>query len=183
MDDDPLGTFGLGSTSIGIAVGVLFLVAMARSHAIYWAGRGVTRGARTVNGSHGGFGWWRSMLEHLEGWTNTRAARKGLDLVRRWGAYAVILAFVTIGVQTAVFASAGLIGMRYGRFTLATVPGALAWAVVWSTVGLGAVWGAVRLFATNPAALLAVVVLLAAGLAWWTHRRLTRRAEVLSPAD
>jgi len=183
VDDDPLNAFGLGSVSLIVAVAVLFVVAMARSHATYWAGRGVVRGAKTVHETDKGFAWWRSMIEHLEAWTNTRAARRGLDLVRRWGAPAVSLAYLTFGVQTAVFASAGLIRMKYTKFTVASVPGSIAWAIVWSTVGLGAVWGAIRLFAKSPIALIAVVLVLGSLLAWWTRRRLLRRAADLQAAS
>ena len=185
MDDDPLNAFGLGSVSLVVAVCALFVVAMARSHATYWAGRGVIRGAKTVHETDKGFAWWRSMIEHLEAWTNSRAAQRGLDLVRRWGAPAVSLAYLTFGVQTAVFASAGLIKMKYTKFTIASVPGSIAWAIIWSTVGLGAVWGAIRLFAKSPVALILVVLLLGVLLAWWMRRRLLRRAaemQALPPA-
>ncbi|GEL94724.1 DedA family protein [Cellulomonas composti] len=176
MDDDPIGFLGLSTLSAGIAVGVLFVIGMARSHATYWAGRGVVRGAKTVHESDWGFTWWRAMITRLEAWTNTHAAQRGLDWVRRWGALAVMFAFLTIGLQTAVFASAGLIKMRYLRFTLATIPGAIVWSVVWATVGLGAVWGAIALFATSPWALLGAVVVLVVLGVWIARRRLERAA-------
>lgn len=177
MDEDPAATFGLGSAPLGVAVILLFVVAFARSHATYWAGRGVVRGAKSVNETDWGFQWWRSMIQHLERWTNSRAARRGLDLVRRWGAVAVTLAYLTLGLQTAVFASAGLIKMPYVRFTIASVPGSLLWAIVWATVGFGAVYGAIKLFLASPLALAAIVTLLAAGIWWQVRRRLARRAE------
>src|SRR6186997_1444614 len=103
---------------MGIAVIVLFAIVMARSHATYWAGRAVVRGAQQVNENERGPGWWRSTIRRLEAWTGTRAAQRGLDLVRRWGSVAVTLAYLKIGVQTAIFAAAGLIKMPYLRFTI-----------------------------------------------------------------
>ncbi|MBT0994763.1 hypothetical protein KIN34_10750 [Cellulomonas sp. DKR-3] len=176
MDNDPLDAFGLGAASIGVAIGALFLVALARSHATYWAGRGVVRGARTVHSSDKGYAWWRSTITHLEVWTSTRAAQRGLELVRRWGPFAVTFAFLTFGVQTAVFAASGLIRMRYLRFTIATLPGALAWGIVWATVGLSAVWGAIRLVATSPWLLAAVLAGLVVLGSWFFRRRMLRHA-------
>lgn len=176
MDDDPIAAFGLATVPVGIAVVLLFFIVLARSHATYWAGRGVTRGAQYVHESDRGFAWWRSTIQHLERWTSTRAAQRGLDLVRRWGAVAVTLAYLTVGLQTAVFASAGLIRMRYLRFTIASIPGSIAWAVIWATVGFGAVWAGVRLFVASPVAGVAVVLLLAVAIGWVVRRRLQRNA-------
>jgi membrane protein DedA with SNARE-associated domain len=177
VDNDPLDAFGLGAASIGVAVGTLFLIALARSHATYWAGRGVVRGAKTVHSTDKGYQWWRSSIRRLEVWTSTRAAQRGLELVRRWGPFAVTFAFITFGVQTAVFAASGLIRMRYLRFTIATLPGALAWGIIWATVGLSAVWGAIRLVATSPWLLAAVITLAVLGGSWFFRRRMLRAAE------
>lgn len=177
MDHDPLETFGLGAASIGVAVATLFLIALARSHATYWAGRGVVRGAKTVHSTDKGYQWWRSSIRRLEVWTSTRAAQRGLELVRRWGPFAVTFAFITFGVQTAVFAASGLIRMRYLRFTIATIPGALAWGIIWATVGLSAVWGAIRLVATSPWLLAGVLACAIALGSWFVRRRMLRHAQ------
>lgn len=178
--------YGLGGVPVGIAVVVLFAIVIARSHGTYWAARGVVRGAQQVHENDRGPGWWRATIERLEAWTSTRAAQRGLDLVRRWGPIAVTLAYLTIGLQTAIFAAAGLVRMPYLRFALASVPGAIVWAVVWATVGFGAVWGALALFAASPWALLAVVAVLLAATWWFVRRRLLRRAADVNddePAD
>ncbi|WP_019136839.1 hypothetical protein, partial [Cellulomonas massiliensis] len=166
----------IGALPIGMALGLLFLVVLVRSHATYWAGRGVVAGAEGVGTSSRSPQWYRSTLEHLDRWTSSHAARRGLDLVRRWGAPAVTAAYLTIGLQTAVFAASGLIRMPYGRFTIASIPGSVAWAVVWGTVGFGAFYAAVSLVAASPWAALgvAVVLLVVGGFVW--RRRLLRRA-------
>ena len=168
--------YHLGGVSVGIAIAVLFLIVMARSHATYWAGRGVVKGAQSTQQIEAAPGWWHATMSKLEEWTSASAAQKGLSLVRRWGAPAVSLAYLTIGLQTAIFASAGLIKMPYLRFTIASIPGAVVWAVVWATVGFSAVWGAINLFDASPWALLAALVVLAlavGGIVWF---RLSRRA-------
>lgn len=101
----------------------------------------------------------------------TPTARRGLALVHRWGPLGVTFAYVTVGVQTAVFVGAGLLRMPYLRFTVASVPGSIAWAAIWGTVGLGVVWGAVGLAATSPWALAAVVAVLVAAGAYLLRRR------------
>ena len=167
----------IGTLPIGIALGTLFLIVLVRSHATYWAGRGVVRGTQSLHTVRRSPGWYRSTFERLERWTSTQAARRGLDLVRRWGALAVMGGYLMIGLQTAVFAAAGLIGMRYLRFTIASIPGAVAWAVIWGTVGFGAFYAALRLFATSPWLLVAVVALIIVVGGWIWRRRLERHAE------
>ncbi len=92
------------------------------------------------------------------------------------------LCFLTIGVQTMVNLAAGLGRMPFGRYTLAMVPGCVAWAFIYATVGLTAFYAAVAAAAGSPwgiavvAALLLGAVLLAVRL----HRR---RAVRRTPAD
>jgi hypothetical protein len=105
---------------------------------------------------------------------HTPAARRGLALVHRWGPLAVTAAYVTIGVQTAVFIGSGLVRMPYLRFTIASIPGSVAWALIWGTVGLGVVWGAVRLAATSPWGFAAVALAAAAVVTGVLLRRRTR---------
>ena len=174
---DPLDAYHLGSVPLGVAVAGLFVIVMARSHGTYWAGRGVVRGAQAVHEQEGAPGWWHATVRRLETWTDRRSAQRGLDLVRRWGPIAVTLAYLTVGLQTAIFAAAGLVKMPYLRFAIASVPGALVWAVVWATIGFGAVWGAISLFATSPWALAAAVLLLVVVVGWLVRRRLLRRAQ------
>ncbi len=107
----------------------------------------------------------------------TPPARRGLALVHRWGPLAVTAAYLTVGVQTAVFVAAGLVRMPYARFVVASVPGSVAWALVWGTVGLGAVWAAVRLAAASPWALAGVLVLASAAVVALVVRR-RRRARL-----
>ena len=168
--------YHLGGVPVGLAIAGLFVIVMARSHGTYWAGRGVVRGAQGVDRLDRTPAWWHSAMTWLEAKTGTDAARRGLGLVRRWGAPAITLAYLTVGLQTAIFAAAGLVKMPYLRFTVASIPGALVWAVVWATVGFGAVWAAVNLLAASPWAFVAVAVVLAAAIGSLVWYRLRRRA-------
>lgn len=172
---DPREAYQLGTVPLAVAVAGLFVIVMARSHATYWVGRGVVRGAKVVHEHEGAPGWWHSSVLRLESWTGTPSAQRGLDLVRRWGAIAVTLAYLTVGVQTAVFAAAGLIKMPYLRFFLASLPGAVAWAVIWATIGFGALWAAIALFTRSPWALAGAVLVVGVLVGWLRRRRALHR--------
>jgi membrane protein DedA with SNARE-associated domain len=99
--------------------------------------------------------------------------RRGEDVVRRFGAPAVTLCFLTVGIQTAVNAAAGSLRMPLRRYVPALVLGALLWAGVYLTIGLAVVeafWGAGRPW------LVVVVVLTAVVMVVGVRRLLGRRA-------
>ncbi|MBC2933559.1 DedA family protein [Nocardioides sp. zg-1228] len=85
---------------------------------------------------------------------------RGEEVVRRFGAPAVTLCFLTVGVQTAVNLAAGTLRMPLRRYVPALFLGALIWAGVYLTVGIAVVetfWGGSR-----PWALLGVLAAVAA---------------------
>lgn len=155
-----------------IALGVflfLFFGAMARGQLIYWGARLITD--RVLASGEPPDGWRLRVHRrlHSEGVTRARAS------LARWGWPLVPFAYLTVGFQTMVMAAAGMVRMSVMVFTLAQIPGSIAWALIYSTVGF-AFWGA--FFAAvqgNPSWLLlllgivAVVVLVA-------RRRRRRRA-------
>ena len=105
---------------VQVVFGVLWLGAFVRGTATYWVGRGVRAGgSRSRWAEH----LDRPVVRRAEGW------------VRRFGAPAVTLGFLTVGVQTAINASAGMLRMPQRRFLPAVTLGALLWAVVYTTVG------------------------------------------------
>ncbi|MCC2333588.1 DedA family protein [Cellulomonas wangsupingiae] len=173
-----LAEYGLDGLPVAVALLCLFGIVLARSHLTYWAGRGVARGARIEGGHRRGPRWWQRTVDRTARLASTPSARRGVALVHRWGPLAVTLAYVTVGIQTAVFAGAGLLRMPYLRFTLASLPGAVMWAVIWGTVGIGAVWGALAIAAGSPwglAALCAALALVATLVVVSARRR--RRGE------
>lgn len=98
--------------------------ALARSAAIYGAGRGLRAGAERSP----------RLLRRLDG----RALADAERLVARWGAPVVALSFLTIGVQTAINAAAGALRMPLRRYVPAALCGSLVWAALYTTVGFAA---------------------------------------------
>lgn len=131
----------------------LVVVAFCRAGATYALGRA----ARGAAGRR-----WRLEAAWL---------RRGEEVVRRFGAPAVTLCFLTVGVQTAVNLAAGTLRMPVRRYVPALFLGALLWAGVYLTVGIAVVetfWGS-----GGPWVLLAVLA--TAGLTAVAVRRLLRR--------
>ncbi|RMI13628.1 DedA family protein [Cellulomonas triticagri] len=197
-------TYGMGGWPFWAVIVGLFVIVMARSHLFYWLGRSVAGGAtRLAERSTPALAPAAGQRPHVEGapaaersalplphrpdddrtgvgasvlrLAHTPGAQRGLALVHRFGPFAVTLAYLTVGVQTAVFVGSGLLRMPYPRFLVASVPGSVAWAFIWGTIGLGAFWAAARLAAASPWALAAAVLLLAAAAVAITHHRRTRR--------
>ncbi|NHT17703.1 VTT domain-containing protein [Cellulomonas sp. IC4_254] len=193
--------YGMGGWPFWAVIAGLFVVVMARSHLFYWVGRGVTSGASRLadrvpgpddaadggtgaaveagaegGTDHAGAAGRRGTVPraHVQRLLRTATARRGLALVHRFGPFAVTFAYLTVGVQTAVFVGSGLVRMSYPRFVAASIPGSVAWAFIWGTVGLGAVWAAVRLATVSPWGLAAALVLLAALVTVLVLRRRAR---------
>lgn len=122
---------------------ILFVIVMLRSNATYWAGRGLAAGGRKTK-----------LQKHLDSPAVLRAEK----IIARWGAPAVSVSFLTIGVQTAINTSAGLGRMPLRRYIPATVVGSIAWATIYATIGLAAFDAAIAAAAGSPLALLGLVL-------------------------
>jgi membrane protein DedA with SNARE-associated domain len=147
-----------------------FCVVLLRAQATYWIARVVT--TQVLDHTHPRSGW----RARVHDWLSGESTRAGLERIRRWGAPAVTLSFLTVGAQTAVNAAAGVVRMPFARYLLAMLPGCAAWALVWSTIGLSALYAALAAGVTSWwGALLLVVGVGACGTGvWLTLRR--RRA-------
>ncbi len=104
---------------------VLFAIVLLRAGATYGIGRAVAAG----------------VLRRRPPGPRLRAAA---ERVERWGPPVVTASFLTVGAQTVVNAGAGLAGMSVPRYLLGLVPGAAIWATIWSTLGAGAFFVALR---------------------------------------
>jgi membrane protein DedA with SNARE-associated domain len=125
----------------------LFLIVMARSNATYWVGRGAIAGWRRYRGSH------RDLTARAEA------------LLRRLGPFAVTLSYLTIGIQTAVHLTAGVMRMPLRYYLAAAVVGSAVWAALYATVGLAVVqaWLAAEAGSWWGAAVIALAGLALAG--------------------
>ncbi len=133
----------------------LFALACVRGGATYAVGRGV-RGAT-------------DRRTHL---AESDKVRRGEAIVSKFGAPAVALCFLTVGVQTAVMAAAGTLRMPLKRFVPALAVGALIWATIYVTIGFAVVetiWGGRTWVLLTALA----VIALAAVLATLLRRRFT----------
>ena len=99
----------------------LFASAMVRSNGTYWVGRGAVNGWRRYRGTH------RELTSRAEAW------------LRRLGPVAVVLSYLTVGFQTAVHLTAGVMRMPLRWYVPAAVVGSVVWAVLYATVGLAVV--------------------------------------------
>lgn len=139
-----------------VVVGALFCIVMARANGTYWLGRGIAAGAQRTRASR--------LLE-------SRHYARGVQWLNRWGAPAVSISFLTIGIQTMVNLAAGVTRMPQRRYLPAVTVGCIAWAFIYGTVGFVG-WVAVqRLWDRSPGAVVVLGLLTAAGISWSLLRR------------
>lgn len=136
----------------------LFVIVMARSNATYWIGRGAIAG-------------WRRHRPRPEGESRVRAEA----LIRRLGPVAVALSYLTIGIQTAVHLTAGVLRMPQRSYLPAAVVGSMAWAALYATIGIAIVQAWIAAQAGSWHGLAAMGALVLVGLATWLMSR--RRAQ------
>lgn len=159
----------LAALPFGYAMAALFAVVMLRANGTYWLGRGAAAG------------WRRSKWD---GKVPSPAMARARDLISRWGAIAVALSFLTIGIQTAVNATAGVVRMPLKRYLPAVVLGSLIWAFMYATVGLAAVNAWLVAEAGSPRNWLFVVALaVVIGMTVLVRWLLTRAVRHLEPLD
>lgn len=147
----------------------LYLLGTARGQGTYWLARVVTEQALARTRPMVG---WRLRLHQ---WLAADGVGRGRALLNKWGLVAVPVCYLTVGVQTLVLAAAGVTRVRWLHFTLAQIPGALAWATIYSTIGFAAWYAAWRAAAGERPWLTAAVVLgicvAGACLGWRARRR------------
>ena len=140
--------------------GLLFVVVMARANGTYWIGRGAAAGTRR----------FRSAEE-----ASAPRWQRAQRLVHRWGPLAVVLCFLTVGIQTAVNVTAGMVRMPLKRYLPAVTLGSVAWATVYATVGLAAAQAWLAAAARWPGTVVVVAVLIVVGTIGWVWFRRHRR--------
>ncbi|MGP0223056.1 DedA family protein [Paenarthrobacter sp. NCHU4564] len=123
------------SLPFGVALAALFAIVMIRVNATYWLGRGAAAGL-----SHTRFG---SSLQRPK-------AARAQTLIQRWGPYAVVVSFLTVGLQTAVNLAAGAARMPLRRYLPAAIAGSVLWALLYATIGLAAIEAWLAVAAASP---------------------------------
>ncbi|MGL5811456.1 MAG: DedA family protein [Nocardioides sp.] len=119
-----------------VAITFLFAVAMLRGQATYGLARWAAGQAAARAGEREG------RRRRFARWLGGDEVARGRAAVERWGLPIIAVCYLTVGFQTLVLAGAGALRIGWARFTVAQVPGALAWAGIYATIGLAA-WRAV----------------------------------------
>lgn len=139
-----------------VIVAALFVIVMLRANGTYWLGRGLTRGAEHTR-----------LAKMMESKHYARAKH----WLNRWGAPAIALSFLTIGLQTMINLAAGITRMPLRRYLPAVTAGCVLWAFLYGTVGFIGWAAVVRLWAMSPALVIAIGVAAIGALAWAVLRR------------
>lgn len=142
---DVVSAYRLDGFPFAMVVAGLFVVVFLRAQLTYWLGRGLAAG--TINAG---------LAAPLNRRLATPGFARAVRLLHRWGPFAVTLCFLTIGIQTMVNLAAGLGRMPLLRYTLAMIPGCVAWAFIYATVGLTAFYAGVAAAAGSPWAVAAI---------------------------
>ncbi|WP_345470891.1 VTT domain-containing protein [Glutamicibacter ectropisis] len=111
----------INDAPFGVTFIFFFFGAFIRGNATYWVGRGIAKGVEHTR-----------FQKHLHG----PVYRKAQRFIGRWGVFAVPLSFLTLGIQSAVNASAGVSRMPLRRYLPAVAFGALLWSAIYTTVGM-----------------------------------------------
>lgn len=159
----------------------LFLcgVVFVRTQATYWLARWARAGADAIanQATTNENPPLRARFARRLSGTGTDRARTFLE---RWGYLGIPVSFLTVGFQSAVNAVAGFTRMRFDLYTLAMIPGCLAWAAVYTAIGLS-LWEA---WVRSPWVLAGVVVAIIAlvfALNRWRRRARANRSAAAAP--
>lgn len=145
----------------------LFVVVLLRAQATYWLARGAASGAVLATGRQG-------FLGTMARWFDGPIPRKGAAMLDKWGIIVIPLCFLTVGIQTAVNAGAGLVRMRWSTYTIAMIPGCVLWALLYGLGTLAVFAAAIRAVAGSPwgwAGLALIAALITARIAWGRRKR------------
>jgi membrane protein DedA with SNARE-associated domain len=158
------------SQGFWVTLALLFAVALLRGQATYGLARWLTH--QTLRHTHPTGGW--AAATHR--WLNGEGTARGRAALQRWGLVVVPLSYLTVGFQTLVLTAAGVTRIRWAWFTLAQLPGAMAWALIYATIGF-AVWQAgLAAAAGSPLALVAFAAIALVYAATLVSRRRRARA-------
>ncbi|GAA3606590.1 VTT domain-containing protein [Marihabitans asiaticum] len=155
---------------------VLYVIGTARGQLTYGIARWTA--SQTIRRTDRSAGW----PARVNGWLDGAEVARGRRAIERWGLPVIPLAYLTVGFQTMVLAACGVLRVHWLRFTLAQIPGALAWALIYATIGFAAWEAAIGAAAGSPLAIALLGVLFVVGVTRWMSRRTARRKAGMSDA-
>ena len=143
----------------------LFGVVFTRAQGTYWLGRWARKGTEAATTSTHPRA--ASVARRLSG----PGADRARLYIERWGFVGIPASFLTVGFQTMVNAMAGFIRMRSDLYTVAMIPGCLAWAAIYTLVSFSLVEAWTRSPWVLALGIVAVAGLVGAGFALTRLRR------------
>ena len=151
-----------------VALWVFFLFGgMARGNALYAMGRGIAEGGRRSRFSSKFTG---------PGMVGAEA------FVAKWGVIGVALCYLTVGFQSMVLVSCGVMRMPLWRFEPAALVGSAMWATIYTTIGFAA-WETTLGLAAHSTWAIVVAVLVAIAAVVVLLRRSARRRHAASISE
>ncbi len=135
-----------------IVVVALFVIVMLRANGTYWLGRGAVAGTERTK---------------LRGLVHTPGYVRAAGWLGRWGAPAVTVSFLTVGIQTLVNLAAGVTRMPLRRYLPAVVVGSVAWAFIYATAGFVGVEMLGTLYDRSPVLAVSLGIALSVLFAGW----------------
>lgn len=151
---------------------VLWTVAMLRGQATYALARWATEATIDETADE------TSFRARLAGWLNRPMPLRARRLLEGWGWPAISLSYLTVGLQTALLAAAGVLRMSWLKFTAAQFIGAVGWAAIYTTIGATA-WQAVLGGVSGTTWLIIVAAIGLVLLATYTIKRIQERRREL----
>lgn len=142
--------------------GVVFLRAQGTYWAGWWLRKGAVRGAQRQEVELDDVALEQDASPQRKPTARARVAARfagpkwdrAQAFVERWGFIGVPASFLTVGFQTLVNAAAGFTRMRWYIYTPAMIPGCIAWALLYATLGVGLI----EAWKTSPWLFLAILV-------------------------
>lgn len=134
----------------------LCVVIFFRAQGTYWLGRYVAHVVYSQVGNHAEKPW----CQRFDSWLTSERIVRGIDTVQRRGWPVVTFSFLTVGFQTIANLAAGILRMPWMLYTAAMIPGGIAWASIYATIGW-TVWKAAMASATgSPWGVLVIIAIL-----------------------
>jgi len=146
-----------------------------------WTTLAVAAGAVLADQLGYGLGWrfgqrWLDWLVHSERLSGEFVAR-WRGRLRRYAFWVLLAAKYNPMTRTLMPILAGMLPLRWGRFTLYSVVASLGWATFWLSIGYGLnhLWTVQQWSFTRQGLLAGAGLALLMGLGWWLRRGAVRR--------
>lgn len=175
---EQLPEFMQGWPFLGVYLFMLF-GGTTRGQGLYWLARIVTEQALAhTRPKH-------RITQRMHYWLEDGGASNGIESVRKWGLPVVTLCYFTVGFQTMVLTGSGVLRIPWWKYTLATIPGAMGWALIYSTIGFAALGAVISAAAGSPLGIAATIgfIALVAALVTLLRRRKRARAAAEAAAE